>query len=138
MFICSLLYLAIINQGTFLFSVCYYVSYAICIKFHRKKKRSAISVEGQGNVNIGGRFFVVNAAMSQISAHPLVWAQSKVQRPWALFRETTVQDFSASASPRNRACVTRLRTLPLWVGSGHETTGSGEFTHKNAHCLLSW
>ena len=28
--------------------------------------------------------------MSQISAHPLVWAQSKVQCPWALFRETTV------------------------------------------------
>jgi len=27
--------------------------------------------------------------MSQISAHPLVRAQSKVQRPWALFRETT-------------------------------------------------
>jgi len=27
------------NQGTFLFSVCYYVSYAICIKFHRKKKK---------------------------------------------------------------------------------------------------
>ena len=27
--------------------------------------------------------------------------------------------------------------LHLWVGSGHETTGSGEFTHKNAHCLLS-
>ena len=47
---------------------------------------SAISVAGQGNVNIGGRFF----AMSQISAHPLVWAQSKVQRPWALFRETMV------------------------------------------------
>jgi len=39
---------------------------------------------------MGGRFFVVNAAMSQISAHPLVWAQSRVQRPWALFRETTV------------------------------------------------
>jgi len=33
---------------------------------------------------------VVNAAMSQISAHPLVWAQSKVQHPWALFRETMV------------------------------------------------
>ena len=33
---------------------------------------------------------MVNAAMSQISAHPLVWAQSKVRRPWALFRETTV------------------------------------------------
>ena len=34
----TLLYLAVIyNQGTFLFSVCYYVSYAICIKFHRKK-----------------------------------------------------------------------------------------------------
>ena len=50
-------------------------------------------LKGPGNVNIGGRFFVVNAAMSQISAHPLVWAQSKVQRPWALFRETTVPDF---------------------------------------------
>ena len=33
---------------------------------------------------------MVNAAMSQISAHPLVWAQSKVQHPWALFCETTV------------------------------------------------
>jgi len=44
----------------------------------------------KGNVNVGGRFFVVNAAMSQIAAHPLVWAQSNVQRPWALFRETMV------------------------------------------------
>ena len=33
---------------------------------------------------------MVNAAISQISAHPLVRAQSKVQRPWALFREITV------------------------------------------------
>jgi len=49
-----------------------------------------MSIEGQGNVNIGGRFFVVNTAISQISTHPLVWAQIKVQRPWALFRETTV------------------------------------------------
>ena len=52
---------------------------------------SAISVEGQGNVNIGGHFLEVNSAMSKISAHPLVWTQSKVQRPWALFCETTVQ-----------------------------------------------
>ena len=51
---------------------------------------SAIPIEGQGNVSIGGHFLEVNAAMSLISAHPLVWAQSKVQRPWALFRETTV------------------------------------------------
>ena len=33
---------------------------------------------------------MANAAMSQISAHPLVWAQSKVQRPCALFHKTTV------------------------------------------------
>ena len=52
---------------------------------------SAISVEGQGNVNVGGRFLEVNAAMSQISTHLLVWAQSKVQRPWALFHKTTVR-----------------------------------------------
>jgi len=56
------------------------------------------------NVNIGGRFFVVNAAMSQISAHPLVWAQSKLQRPWALFRETTVRVFVSTFSFRNGFC----------------------------------
>ena len=37
------LYILIIrNQSTFLFSVCYYVSYAVCIKFHRKKIPVAI------------------------------------------------------------------------------------------------
>ena len=46
---------------------------------------SAIPVEGQDNVDIGGCFLEVNAEMSQISAHPLVWAESKVQRLWALF-----------------------------------------------------
>ena len=42
-YIYTLLYLAVIyNQGTFLFSVCYYVSYAICINFHGKKKKLVI------------------------------------------------------------------------------------------------
>ena len=35
--------------------------------------------------------------MSQISAHPLVWVQSRVQRPWALFCETTVYVFGPSS-----------------------------------------
>ena len=35
--------------------------------------------------------------MSQLSAHPLAWAQSKVQCPWALFRKTMgEQQFSNS------------------------------------------
>ena len=46
-------------------------------------------VEGCDNVNMGA-FSWLNAAMLQISAHPLVRAQSNVHRPWALFRETTV------------------------------------------------
>jgi len=41
----------------------------------------------------------VNAAMSQISAHPLVWAQSQVQHPWALFRETMVHTMSSIYPP---------------------------------------
>ena len=36
--------------------------------------------------------------MLQISAHPLVWAQSNVCRPWALFRETTVKSVWQSVS----------------------------------------
>jgi len=47
-------------------------------------------VEGQGNVNIGGCFLEVNATTSHISTHPLVWPQSKIQHPWALFHKTTV------------------------------------------------
>ena len=41
---------------------------------------------------------MVSAAMSQISTHPrlLVWAQSKVQRPWALFRQTTVNEIQVA------------------------------------------
>ena len=54
-----------------------------------------ISIKGQGNVNVGGRFFVINGAMSQISTHPFVWVHSKVQRPWALFHETMVIDMQS-------------------------------------------
>ena len=41
-------------------------------------------------VNKGGRSFKVECGNTRKSAHPPVWWESKMQRPWADFRESTV------------------------------------------------
>ena len=61
--------------------------------------------------------------MLQISAHPLVWAQSNVHRPWALFHETTVQAISTTPHYWSRYTVGCRGVHWRWLASANTFLG---------------
>ena len=64
----------------------YIIVHASPILCHIRKQRWAL--------NKGGRSFKVECGNTRKSAHPPVWWESKMQRPWADFRESTVYLYS--------------------------------------------